>query len=343
MSSPTPRHLVLAVLVCVLAGTAAVAAVAGGSRWSVAALALLVGAACLLLLDLRRRQQVEARSRRRLEDAVAQLSTAVAQLGTAVTGHLGELTATADGTAAVARRTVSLVERLGDSADAHHTETVRRLADLDHEPVNEVQALLQLLSKVPDAPPLPPLGGWALSAGSMLAVWDLIERERPATVVECGSGTSTLWLSYAARAVGGVRVISLEHKSVYLRRTEDLLVRHGVEQLADVRHARMREVDVDGQTLPWYDPGALDDVDSIDLLVVDGPPQSTGPLARFPAVPLLRDKLSPGVPVVLDDATRPGEREAVRLWAERYGVEVERSLSRDALLLRCVTPARPPA
>src|SRR3712207_7775099 len=59
---------------------------------------------------------------------------------------------------------------------------------------------------------------------------------------------------------------------------------------------------------PWYSTSALADVDEINLLLVDGPPGNTSKLARYPAVPALRDKLGPGATVMLDE-----DRKSTRL------------------------------
>ena len=67
--------------------------------------------------------------------------------------------------------------------------------------------------------------------------------------------------------------------------------------------------------MQWYDDAVvaagLDAAlqgDLIDLLLVDGPPAyAVGHgLARYPALPVLRDRLAPGATVVLDDVERPG-------------------------------------
>ncbi|MBD8063102.1 class I SAM-dependent methyltransferase [Oceanitalea stevensii] len=332
MALATPRQRALAALVALLVVLTGLAALTGRTGWALAGLAVLLGYVAGLLLDLRHRQQVAARSQRRLEGTVEQAVSSVAGLHHLLEQHGAGLTALDDGLRA-------LVREEAEAAAGRHRETTHRLSRLDYEPVNEVQALLQLLPKVQGAVPLPPVGGWALSAGSLLGLWDVVERERPRTVVECGSGTSTVWLGYAARAVGGVRVVALEHNAAYAERTHALLGEHGLLDVAEVRHAPLVDVEVDGATMRWYDAGRLEDVSSIDLLVVDGPPKSTGPLARLPAVPLLRERLRPGAVVVMDDAHRPDEREALRRWSLSDGLELERPLSRDAVVLRRTSPS----
>ncbi|MGI9528709.1 MAG: hypothetical protein ACR2NG_03285 [Acidimicrobiia bacterium] len=54
-------------------------------------------------------------------------------------------------------------------------------------------------------------------------------------------------------------------------------------------------------------------------MIVDGPPGTTGPLARYPAVPILFDRLSPSALIFLDDAYREDEQESVRRWLDETG------------------------
>ena len=68
----------------------------------------------------------------------------------------------------------------------------------------------------------------------------------------------------------------------------------------------------------WYDLDALEDVTSIDMVIVDGPPGNIQRLARYPALPLLADRLSDKAVVVLDDCFRHAEKEIVARWLRDY-------------------------
>jgi len=54
----------------------------------------------------------------------------------------------------------------------------------------------------------------------------------------------------------------------------------------------------------------------VDLLLIDGPPEKTGPDARYPAMRVLEDRLADAATVVFDDAHRQDERVALRKWVE---------------------------
>ena len=49
---------------------------------------------------------------------------------------------------------------------------------------------------------------------------------------------------------------------------------------------------------------------------------SSGPLARYPALPLLRDRCAPGARFILDDAARPDEKAIINRWTREHGVTV---------------------
>ena len=164
---------------------------------------------------------------------------------------------------------------------------------------------------------VPPAGGWAASPDVVLCLVDRLLERRPALVVECGSGVSTLFLALAAEQHGlPTRIVSLEHLEEYAEGTRALLARHGVAHRAEIRLAPLGPSSVPGHDTAWYAESAVADLAEIGLLFVDGPPEATGPMVRYPAVPLLRDRFAADCTIVLDDAVRDDEREAERRWAE---------------------------
>ena len=53
--------------------------------------------------------------------------------------------------------------------------------------------------------------------------------------------------------------------------------------------------------------------------MVDGPPEASGPLARYPAVPLLHPHFAKRARVILDDGARPDERVIAERWKNEHG------------------------
>lgn len=179
----------------------------------------------------------------------------------------------------------------------------------------QIEAVVALYSTAELRFPLPTMSGWALSPEAAVDLVQRVADRRPTTVVECGSGLSTVVLAHAQRSLGiDGRVIALEHDEHYAHLTRELLVRHGLTERATVLHAPLVDVQVEGVAYRWYDLSGLADVTAIDLLFVDGPPAKVGANARFPAYPLLRNRLSADAAVVLDDANRPDEEKIVHAW-----------------------------
>jgi hypothetical protein len=165
---------------------------------------------------------------------------------------------------------------------------------------------------------LPPTRGWAASPDFLLELVRHARSAQPRTVVECSSGTSTLVLARCMQLNGAGKVISLEHDAYYARETRAQLRRHGLQDWAQVLDAPLLPLDLAGESWPWYDLAVLKPGLSIDLLVIDGPPQATRPLARYPAGPLLFPKLAAGAHVFLDDATRADELDILRRWRREF-------------------------
>ena len=185
-----------------------------------------------------------------------------------------------------------------------HLETQRQ-----DQAVSNLGALVTLEGRVP------PLGGWAASADLMVLVLDELLSQRPRTVVECGSGTSTLLLAMAVREHGlDTRIVALEHLPRFKDETEQVLAQHGLSDRVEVRLAPLEAGSVEGHATPWYSESALGDLEDIGLLLVDGPPTKTGHLARYPAIPLLRSKLAPDCVVVMDDLVRDSDHQVAEQW-----------------------------
>ena len=203
-------------------------------------------------------------------------------------------------------------------------KTVDKIAADQHRLETNLRAELQLRDMIgprPDdqAPGMvtPINTGWQLSAQGLHEVVRRVLIDKPTLVVECGSGASTLWIARALRQVGRGRLVSLENSAEWVEAVTTMVRREGLDNV-EVRHAPIEETQVGAEVRPWYAARAIADLTGIDLLLVDGPVGKTHPLARYPAVPLLRSKLSAGATVLLDDYNRRQERETVSRWRAEY-------------------------
>lgn len=213
---------------------------------------------------------------------------------------------------------------IGD--DRRTRELARRsMLWLKSDIVRELEALHQLRTMLDVVEATPVLDGWAMDPLAVLGLVQLVMERKPARIVELGSGASTLWLALALRKLGQGHLVSFDHLEAFGNRTRRQLALHGVAAQAEVRVVKLVPVDHEGHALPWYDLGDGQGLEAIDLLIVDGPPGSVGPGARFPAMPAFASRLSDGARIVVDDANRADEIDMMRRWCELYPQLQERS------------------
>jgi hypothetical protein len=179
----------------------------------------------------------------------------------------------------------------------------------------QMEALQGVLHTLDPVLPLPATRGWAASPDLLREIVLQVLTEPTELVVEASSGTSSLVLGYCMKRLGKGRVVSLEHDPEYAARTRKAVRDHGLEAHVTVLDAPLVEHTMDGQRQLWYDLSALVLPGPVDLLVVDGPPDTVQPLARYPALPLLRHHLASGARVLLDDGDRQDERAMAKRWA----------------------------
>ena len=196
-----------------------------------------------------------------------------------------------------------------------HLATFRLLegAAEAHSLFHQFQAYDSLMRLINPGAPLPLLRGWAASPDLLLLLAQHIIKHKPDHILECSSGASTLVMARCCQRNGKGHVWSLEHDEDYAKQTRERLAEHGLEVWASVIHSPL--VPTGASRQPWYDLAGLGAPDGgFDMLVIDGPPNSSTPLARYPALPQLDPLLKSGAFVFLDDASRKGEQQALARW-----------------------------
>lgn len=221
------------------------------------------------------------------------------------------------------------------------SETTHRVADrLQRRLYAQVEALINLHRDLDGLPSLPALRNWALSPDTARELHALISTYRPSHVAELGGGASTVLLGHLSMAGRVDRITSIDHDAVYYELTRQSLELHGLADAVDLVLAPLDEIQVGDDQATWYSL-VTDDIAPIDLLIVDGPPASTGKLARYPAVPALLGRMNPGCMIVVDDFDRPDETAMVERWRAEYPLEllrVNRTVEKSLAVLEYVPP-----
>lgn len=239
-----------------------------------------------------------------------------------------------------AKRAASAVPRMQEVAQQQRADLREmRLSIVDRvdDQVVLLEDYMQLMRLVPMPLPMPRPGTWAASEDLLLWLAGHVLEHRPRVVVDLGSGQSSVWMAGAMRTAGyDGQVIGVDHDETYAQATRDLARRQGVDPWLSVICAPLRDQVVGGRDVRWYDVDALADVGVIDLLCIDGPPGQGRAQARWPALPVLADRLADGATVVLDDMIRRDEQDILEDWLAAFpGFSVERlDFEKGAAILR---------
>lgn len=166
----------------------------------------------------------------------------------------------------------------------------------------------------------------ALRPSTILVLLQEIELHQHATIVELGSGISTLYISLLLQGTNR-RLFSVDNnpewQAVVQSQAESLGL--ATDCLSFI-HAPMAPYSDQRHSGDWYDRDAIGNAlgqHRIDCLLVDGPQAKAkeNPRARYPALPALRPFLNDPYVVYLDDCNRPGEQAIAKDWSHDFNLD----------------------
>lgn len=163
-----------------------------------------------------------------------------------------------------------------------------------------------------------PWTSMAIQPASMMNILNEIFVNQRNIVIEFGCGVSTLYIARALSETGG-RLISIENDSEWTALVRQMLAREGLEEIATLVNAPLKQCSLAIGGLQWYDEEtvrkALGGIKA-DMVLVDGPParEPGKGLARYPALPAVLPYLANRCVVLLDDIDRPGEQDVLARW-----------------------------
>jgi predicted O-methyltransferase YrrM len=205
--------------------------------------------------------------------------------------------------------------------DALADETVKAVAVTEQAISRALQLCDRVVLNTFQPPPEPK--SWMLSAETLRFLVSLIEHIAPRHIVEFGSGLSTrIMLETTQHLHPACTVTSVEHDPDYaeetLRAILPALKARLSLQLAPLVLRKLGETFV-----PTYhlDLSVLPSLPPIDLCLIDGPPNELG--GREGTLYQILDHCRPGTCVLLDDADRDRETEALQRWSATLGNAIE--------------------
>lgn len=199
----------------------------------------------------------------------------------------------------------------------------RSMIEIRETEYSQIEALFSISQVIRLNAPLPPMRGWAASPDFLLLMIKILRERRPKLTVELGSGVSSLIAGYVVQEWGG-RVLSVEHSEDFAKLSRGEIKKHGLGESVTICWAPLKDISLGGRNYLWYDLTKIDNKIGVEVLIVDGPPGNLQKLSRYPALPLLRDRLIRDSLILMDDADREDERKILKLWlSEANGAECD--------------------
>ena len=162
--------------------------------------------------------------------------------------------------------------------------------------------------------------GWALRPDALALVMALVREMQPRHIIEFGSGLSTRALARASSQCDRpCSISSIDHDPVFSARAAERLAADGLDGSVAFQVAPLvvRPFRGWGPIFPTYlvDPTRLASALPADLVLIDGPPAMLG--GRAGTLFQVLDLCRAGTTVLLDDANRAAELEAIETWKAR--------------------------
>ena len=205
----------------------------------------------------------------------------------------------------------------------------RRAATSRTSPVEITRRALADLSSIDMGSGLPGnhLSEWSLSLEALRLLAHLVTRLSPRHILEFGSGVSTLTFAQTCAGLKNRCVISsVEHDPEFGAETLRKLSEAGLEGRVSLQIAPLVGRMCGDGLLPTYlvENSTLATQRPADLILIDGPPSVLG--GREGIVYQALDVARPGTLILLDDANRKAEQEALAAWQENLGNAIEVSM-----------------
>lgn len=221
----------------------------------------------------------------------------------------------------------------------------------------QVEAFLGIQNFLNNGERIPGMHGWPVSPDFALYLIELIDSNDYDLIIEFGSGTSTILIAKTLARIKPKRnnkpatiQAAFEHLENYYTQTLSRLEESDLSSEVKLLLSPLKPyLAAHESTYQYYHcDEALGELRNIDkgkklniLLVVDGPPASTGKHARYPAVPATLKFFSDcNIDILLDDYIRDDEKEIVQLWLKDisllnlYAQTFTKKMEKDACFIQ---------
>lgn len=206
----------------------------------------------------------------------------------------------------------------------HVQRKIRRLNKKNEVLYNQTESLIKIHNLIKFRHPLPPFRNWAVSPDISLILITEILSIRPKTIIDFGSGISTLISRYALDLIDDSadserKILSFDHEKKFVEATINEVSRHKFSWNPKIIYAPLSITKIKDCDFEFYETTELDSIPEIDLVFIDGPHGKNGILDRYPAIPVILNKLSMNGVIIIDDTKNfPESQKLVRMWREEF-------------------------
>lgn len=189
----------------------------------------------------------------------------------------------------------------------------------------QIQFNYNQLQNLINEPFFVPMTTWSMSPSTILHVLNDISINNRLNVIEFGSGASTFYIAKLIKQYSlKTKFFSVESDEEWMNQLYNQLKLYNLEDFVELIFAPIVEVpkslSYKGQKT-WYDTKILSTklayLETVDLILVDGPIGKSTPFARYSAIPFLAEKISEDFTVFLDDIHRKQEQEIIKQWSKQ--------------------------
>jgi hypothetical protein len=199
--------------------------------------------------------------------------------------------------------------------------------------VQQVQSFNALQRYLDKGQLTPEFEGWPISADLGLRIVEELTLNDYSLVIEFGSGSSTELIASALKRrieknsdFNPWRHFCFEHELQFYEKTNQKLINSGLEGYLELKLSPLQTYKSESKgKFSYYSCSTVikkyfknSKIENHNVLVlVDGPPARIGPLARYPALPILLEIMPKSqVKLLIDDYDRPDEQAMVELWTK---------------------------
>ncbi|RED19574.1 hypothetical protein BD847_3861 [Flavobacterium cutihirudinis] len=161
-----------------------------------------------------------------------------------------------------------------------------------------------------------PFTTFSLNPGTILHIINEIQINSRKSIIEFGSGISTIILArYISENNLSIRISSIESNESWLGFIDKQLEMYNCRHVVDLCYAPLKSNS--NYTTLWYNDDKVSEIikdKKFDLVIVDGPSGGLGKFARKPALNAIINHIDSNFSIFLDDVRRPDESQILEEW-----------------------------